>query len=80
MNKLIQELANQAKIEDGCFVVTQKQLDYFSELIVRECVAQIEPMWKRVQEIGAPPGYDYGTFNLAYNDCMNAIKERFDLK
>jgi hypothetical protein len=52
----------------------------FAELIVRECVAQIRPMWNQVKEVGAPPGYDYDTFDLAYNDCMNAIKEHFGVE
>ena len=52
----------------------------FAELIVRECVAQIQPMWNQVKEVGAPPGYDYDTFDLAYNDCMNAIKEHFGVE
>jgi hypothetical protein len=52
----------------------------FAELIVQECVAQIRPMWNQVKEVGAPPGYDYDTFDLAYNDCMNAIKEHFGVE
>ena len=52
----------------------------FAELIVQECVAQIQPMWDQVQEIGPPGGYDYDTFDLAYNDCMNAIKEHFGVE
>lgn len=45
--------------------------------IVRECIAQIQPMWDLVQEFGPPPGYDTDTFDLAYNDCMSAIEEHF---
>ena len=56
------------------------QYKKFAELIVRECVAQIRPMWNQVKEVGAPPGYDYDTFDLAYNDCMNAIKEHFGVE
>jgi hypothetical protein len=37
-------------------------------------------MWDQVQEIGPPGGYDYDTFDLAYNDCMNAIKEHFGVE
>jgi hypothetical protein len=37
-------------------------------------------MWNQVKEVGAPPGYDYDTFDLAYNDCMNAIKEHFGVE
>jgi hypothetical protein len=55
-------------------------LEEFAELIVLECVAQIRPMWNQVKEVGAPPGYDYDTFDLAYNDCMNAIKEHFGVE
>ena len=56
------------------------QYKKFAELIVLECVAQIRPMWNQVKEVGAPPGYDYDTFDLAYNDCMNAIKEHFGVE
>ena len=87
MNEQIRQLAEQAKehanhldnigvdasMED---IFNQK----FAELIVRECVAQIRPMWNQVKEVGAPPGYDYDTFDLAYNDCMNAIKEHFGVE
>jgi hypothetical protein len=52
----------------------------FAEEIVKECVAQIRPMWNQVKEVGTPPGYDYDTFDLAYNDCMNAIKEHFGVE
>jgi hypothetical protein len=52
----------------------------FAELIVQECVAQIRPMWNQVKEVGVPPGYDYDTFDLAYNDCMNAIKQHFGVE
>ena len=58
----------------------EKVKTVFAELIVRECVAQIRPMWNQVKEVGAPPGYDYDTFDLAYNDCMNAIKEHFGVE
>jgi FAD synthase len=87
MNEQIRQLAEQAKehanhldnigvdasMED---IFNQK----FAELIVQECVAQIRPMWNQVKEVGAPPGYDYDTFDLAYNDCMNAIKEHFGVE
>ncbi len=56
------------------------QYEKFAELIVQECIAQIRPMWNQVKEVGAPPGYDYDTFDLVYNDCMNAIKEHFGVK
>ena len=56
------------------------QIEKFAELMVRECVAQIRPMWNQVKEVGVPPGYDYDTFDLAYNDCMNAIKEHFGVE
>ena len=58
----------------------ERSAERFAELIVRECVDQIQPMWDQVQEIGPPPGYDYDTFDLAYNDCMNAIKEHFGVE
>jgi hypothetical protein len=59
---------------------SERDLEKFAELIVQECVAQIRPMWNQVKEVGAPPGYDYDTFDLAYNDCMNAIKEHFGVE
>jgi hypothetical protein len=89
MNERIKELAVQADFmlcEDGHFYSegqsqkTTDGLQKFAELIVKECVAQIRPMWNQVKEVGAPPGYDYDTFDLAYNDCMNAIKEHFGVE
>jgi hypothetical protein len=86
MNERIRELIEQAVLQAN-EVFDQKGKDYpeivmekFAELIVRECVAQIRPMWNQVKEVGAPPGYDYDTFDLAYNDCMNAIKEHFGVE
>jgi hypothetical protein len=89
MNERIKQLAEQA--DDYADNKIQMPGEYhpdwhdirdekFAELIVRECVAQIRPMWNQVKEVGAPPGYDYDTFDLAYNDCMNAIKEHFGVK
>jgi hypothetical protein len=89
MNERIKALAVEADFmlcEDGHFYSegqsqkTTDGLQKFAELIVRECVAQIQPMWNQVKEVGAPPGYDYDTFDLAYNDCMNAIKEHFGVE
>jgi hypothetical protein len=89
MNERMKALAVEADFmlcEDGHFYSEgQSQkitngLQKFAELIVRECVAQIRPMWNQVKEVGAPPGYDYDTFDLAYNDCMNAIKEHFGVE
>jgi hypothetical protein len=94
MNERIKELAKQAggnpnyKAFRGHFLPPPPDyidpatvdLEKFAELIVRECVAQIRPMWNQVKEVGAPPGYDYDTFDLAYNDCMNAIKEHFGVE
>jgi hypothetical protein len=85
MNERIKELSKQA-YEDviqntPSFLVTKEMFEEkFAELIVLECVAQIRPMWNQVKEVGAPPGYDYDTFDLAYNDCMNAIKEHFGVE
>jgi hypothetical protein len=88
MNERIQKLLKQAENSvnevfvwdptgpDREDVIREK----FAELIVRECVAQIRPMWNQVKEVGPPPGYDYDTFDLAYNDCMNAIKEHFGVE
>jgi hypothetical protein len=91
----IREIANQASdhAENTVeyFPDTEDGLDYpakmmkvrdlkFAELIVQECIAQIRPMWNQVKEVGVPPGYDYDTFDLAYNDCMNAIKEHFGVE
>lgn len=80
----IQELADQARasVTPG-LPVDQWIAEYnrrFAELIVQECVAQIQPMWEQVQKSGPPPGYDYATFDLAYNDCMNAIREHFGVE
>jgi hypothetical protein len=82
MNERIQKLAKQAGLEgsNGHYEYDWFDPDKFAELIVRECVAQIQPMWNQVKEVGAPPGYDYDTFDLAYNDCMNAIKEHFGIE
>jgi hypothetical protein len=92
VNERIRELAEQAGMTrildehaheygNGMFENTPyPELEKFVELIVRECVAQIRPMWNQVKEVGAPPGYDYDTFDLAYNDCMNAIKEHFGVE
>jgi hypothetical protein len=84
MNKRIKELeklATEVEHSHGAFGEYEKyyrlNTEKFAELIVRECVAQIQPMWDQVREIGPPGGYDYDTFDLAYNDCMNAIKEHF---
>jgi hypothetical protein len=95
MNNRIRELAEQASFRrffmpksnsvsaldkfNGTFT-EQEAIEKFAELIVKECVAQIRPMWNQVKEVGAPPGYDYDTFDLAYNDCMNAIKEHFGVE
>jgi hypothetical protein len=72
-NELLDDELSKMYIPD-CFA------EKFAELIVRECVGQIQPMWNRVQEIGPPPGYDYDTFDLAYNDCMNEIKQHFGVE
>ena len=87
MNERIKQLMGQTLDEKfaGTWSVMDMQdltkfADRFAELIVRECVAQIRPMWNQVKEVGAPPGYDYDTFDLAYNDCMNAIKEHFGVE
>jgi hypothetical protein len=90
MNERIRQLAEQAGIEftydptevpmRAFIEAWEGDLEKFAELIVRECVAQIRPMWNQVKEVGAPPGYDYDTFDLAYNDCMNAIKEHFGVE
>ena len=86
MNERIRELAQQANITivpepfDDASRAWNENMKKFAELIVLECVAQIQPMWNQVKEVGAPPGYDYDTFDLAYNDCMNAIKEHFGVE
>ena len=87
MNERIKQLMGQTLDEKfaGTWSVMDMQdltkfADRFAELIVKECVAQIQPMWDQVQEIGPPGGYDYDTFDLAYNDCMNAIKEHFGVE
>jgi len=80
MNKipLLEKFAAQSLVEyDGELIFSKEK---FAELIVKECVAQIRPMWNQVKEVGTPPGYDYDTFDLAYNDCMNAIKEHFGVE
>ena len=83
MNERIRELAEQAGADiwgDQVVATQYFNIEKFAELIVLECVAQIRPMWNQVKEVGAPPGYDYATFDLAYNDCMNAIKEHFGVE
>jgi hypothetical protein len=89
MNERIKELAEQADeyADNKIQMPGEYHPDWhdtrdekFAELIVLECVAQIRPMWNQVKEVGAPPGYDYDTFDLAYNDCMNAIKEHFGVE
>ena len=90
MNERIRELDKAAQEYAGRLVGNDEDSNYnewfyvykakFAELIVRECVAQIRPMWNQVKEVGAPPGYDYDTFDLAYNDCMSAIKEHFGVE
>lgn len=80
MNERIKELAQQAVYYDKDEESWEFDREKFADLIVRECVAQIRPMWNQVKEVGAPPGYDYDTFDLAYNDCMNAIKEHFGVE
>ncbi len=91
MNERIRELREQAwtlvsneERDRGALYDAREQWERcdqkFAELIVRECVAQIRPMWNQVKEVGVPPGYDYDTFDLAYNDCMNAIKEHFGVE
>jgi hypothetical protein len=89
MNERIKELAEQADeyADNKIQMPGEYHPDWhdtrdekFAELIVKECVAQIQPMWNQVKEVGAPPGYDYDTFDLAYNDCMNAIKEHFGVE
>lgn len=88
MNKRIEQLAHAAlkasmthngvyRPEGYANAVSKEFADRFAELIIQECIAQIEPMWARVEEVGPPPGYDRDTFDLAYNDSINAIKERF---
>ena len=85
MNERIRQLKEQAmewvpNQVDPDTKIRLLNAEKFAELIVRECVAQIRPMWNQVKEVGAPPGYDYDTFDLAYNDCMNAIKEHFGVE
>ena len=83
MNERIKLLAEQCTVSciDGRGVeLNEIDVEKFAELIVRECVAQIQPMWDQVQKIGPPGGYDYDTFDLAYNDCMNAIKQHFGVE
>jgi hypothetical protein len=85
MNERIRQLKEQAmewvpNQVDPDTKIRLLNAEKFAELIVRECVAQIRPMWNQVKEVGVPPGYDYDTFDLAYNDCMNAIKEHFGVE
>ena len=92
MNEQIKSIGRRAGlvfIEDGVYGqrwysskcgLDASEYEKLVELIVQECVAQIRPMWNQVKEVGAPPGYDYDTFDLAYNDCMNAIKEHFGVE
>jgi hypothetical protein len=85
MNERIKQLKEQAmewvpNQVDPDTKIRLLNAEKFAELIVKECVAQIQPMWDQVQEIGPPGGYDYDTFDLAYNDCMNAIKEHFGVE
>ena len=68
------------KTRDLIYKTLEQNQEKFAELIVQECIAQIRPMWNQVKEVGAPPGYDYDTFDLVYNDCMNAIKEHFGVE
>ena len=82
MNEQIKQLWEEAAktTQSDSWEEQTKFMEKFAELIVRECVAQIQPMWDQVQEIGPAGGYDYDTFDLAYNDCMNAIKEHFGVE
>jgi hypothetical protein len=80
MNERIKELYKQTTGKDWAYDFDPEMAKKFAELIVKECVAQIQPMWDQVQEIGPPGGYDYDTFDLAYNDCMNAIKQHFGVE
>lgn len=88
MNERIRELAKQANIEIEfddygeirLCTAHGLSLEKFTELIVRDCIAQIQPMWEQVKKFGPPPGYDHDTFDLAYNDSMNAIAERFGIE
>ena len=51
---MLERFAAQSLVEyDGELIFSKEK---FAELIVRECVAQIQPMWNQVKEVGAPPG------------------------
>jgi hypothetical protein len=85
MNERIRQLKEQAmewvpNQVDPDTKIRLLNAEKFAQLIVLECVAQIRPMWNQVKEVGAPPGYDYDTFDLTYNDCMNAIKQHFGVE
>jgi len=76
MNQRIRELAEQA----GIYIaydnraVTDKELEYFGELIVQECVSTVE---------GMSPGYqDYrNQIEDAFRrDCVEEIKHKFGVE
>ena len=61
MNERIQQLALQAHVTvlttkgmqdivDGCYIVSPDKLDKFAELIVAECMQQVEEQYKPVLE------------------------------
>lgn len=87
MNKeLIERLVEQAvinavsnEIENGTIPPIEIQTPSeawtieYTKLIVAECVNQIVIMQNNAQQTGTPPGYDYDSMNLAYNDCIDSI-------
>ena len=54
-------------------------LEIYGKMVVKECIAIIHRMRTRVEAVGVPPGYDYESMMLAYNDCMDEIAEEFDV-
>jgi hypothetical protein len=83
MNKRIKELVKQAGLEfdndsalesEPIYYITQKDLEKFAELIVRECISQIENL---------SPGYeDYrNQIEDAFRrDCVDQLKQHFGVE
>ena len=70
MNNKIKQLAEQAGIQDN---PDQEGLELFANLIVQECLAQIDKNF--VGAVGTYPG----AYNTGVKKCQNIIKQHFGL-
>jgi hypothetical protein len=84
LNPAVQKLAEQAKGfvdlnqhvggDNGCMIYTYDGLNKFAQLIVRECIEQVEGNY-----VGAIGTYA-GAHNSAISKCKKSIQEYFGVE